>query len=41
VLREQGWGKLFAALDPGGVFIDVKSAVASGEVPPEVHYWSL
>jgi UDP-N-acetyl-D-glucosamine/UDP-N-acetyl-D-galactosamine dehydrogenase len=41
VLREQGWGKLFAALDPGGVFIDVKSAVASGEVPPEAHYWSL
>src|SRR5215469_2451175 len=41
VLREQGWNKLFAVLAPGGVFIDVKSAVASGEVPPEVHYWSL
>jgi UDP-N-acetyl-D-glucosamine/UDP-N-acetyl-D-galactosamine dehydrogenase len=41
MLREQGWSKLFAALEPGGVFIDVKSAVASGEIPPEAHYWSL
>jgi len=41
VLREQGWNKLFAVLAPGGVFIDVKSAVASAEVPPEARYWSL
>ena len=41
VLREQGWNKLFEVLAPGGVFIDVKSAVASAEVPPKAQYWSL
>jgi hypothetical protein len=40
-LREQGWNKLFEVLAPGAVFIDVKSAVARGEVPLEAHYWSL
>ncbi len=41
VIRNAGWGRLFAALVPGGVFIDVKSAVPRGEVPGHVHYWSL
>jgi UDP-N-acetyl-D-galactosamine dehydrogenase len=41
VLREQGWNKLFAVLAPGGVFIDVKSAVACSQVPQGIHYWSL
>jgi UDP-N-acetyl-D-glucosamine/UDP-N-acetyl-D-galactosamine dehydrogenase len=41
VLAGDGWGKLFAALTPGGVFIDVKSVVAREVVPPGVHYWSL
>ena len=41
VLREQGWSKLFAVLAPAGVFIDVKSAVACGQVPEGIHYWSL
>jgi UDP-N-acetyl-D-glucosamine/UDP-N-acetyl-D-galactosamine dehydrogenase len=36
-----GWAKLFAALTPGGVFIDVKSVVAREAVPPGAHYWSL
>jgi UDP-N-acetyl-D-glucosamine/UDP-N-acetyl-D-galactosamine dehydrogenase len=38
---EAGWQRMFAALAPGGVFIDVKSAIARDEVPPQVHYWSL
>jgi UDP-N-acetyl-D-glucosamine/UDP-N-acetyl-D-galactosamine dehydrogenase len=41
VLAEGGWDKLFAALAPGGVFIDVKSAVARDRVPQGTHYWSL
>jgi UDP-N-acetyl-D-galactosamine dehydrogenase len=41
VLREGGWDKLFAALAPGGVFIDVKSAVDRSKVPDGVLYWSL
>ena len=41
VLAKGGWGKLFATLAPGGVFVDVKSAVARDEVPHNVHYWSL
>ncbi|MGH7115193.1 MAG: nucleotide sugar dehydrogenase [Stellaceae bacterium] len=41
VLRRAGWDKLFATLAPGGVFVDVKSAVARGEVPAHAHYWSL
>ena len=28
VVAEAGWQRLFAALAPGGVFIDVKSAIA-------------
>jgi UDP-N-acetyl-D-glucosamine/UDP-N-acetyl-D-galactosamine dehydrogenase len=41
VLGERGWDKLFAALAPGGVFVDVKSVVARDRVPPGTHYWSL
>jgi UDP-N-acetyl-D-galactosamine dehydrogenase len=41
VIREAGWRRLFAALAPGGVFIDVKSAVPRSEIPGHVHYWSL
>jgi hypothetical protein len=31
VPREAGWERLFARLAPGGVFVDVKSAVAPDE----------
>jgi UDP-N-acetyl-D-galactosamine dehydrogenase len=41
VLRKVGWDRLFAGLSPGGVFVDVKSAVPRNTVPPEIHYWSL
>jgi UDP-N-acetyl-D-galactosamine dehydrogenase len=41
VLAAGGWEKLFATLVPGGVFVDVKSAVLRTRVPPELHYWSL
>jgi hypothetical protein len=41
VLGEKRWDELFAALAPGGVFVDVKSAVARDLVPPGTHYWSL
>jgi UDP-N-acetyl-D-glucosamine/UDP-N-acetyl-D-galactosamine dehydrogenase len=41
VLREAGWRRLFAAVLPGGVFVDVKSAVARDQVPPNIHYWCL
>jgi UDP-N-acetyl-D-glucosamine/UDP-N-acetyl-D-galactosamine dehydrogenase len=41
VLRKAGWDKLFAALVPGGVFADVKSAVDRDQVPAHAHYWSL
>ena len=41
VLGEAGWDQLFAALTPGGVFVDVKSVLDRNEIPPHVHYWSL
>jgi UDP-N-acetyl-D-galactosamine dehydrogenase len=41
VLGEPSWDRVFAALAPGGVFVDVKSAVARDRVPPQIHYWSL
>ena len=41
VLGEGGWDKLFATLAPGGVFVDVKSAVARDAVPLDALYWSL
>ena len=41
VLGEDGWRRLFASLAPGGVFVDVKSVLARGNVPSGIHYWSL
>ena len=41
VLAERGWARLFATLAPGGIFVDVKSAVASSAVPQGTPYWSL
>jgi UDP-N-acetyl-D-glucosamine/UDP-N-acetyl-D-galactosamine dehydrogenase len=41
VYGDAGWDKLFAALSPSGIFIDVKSAVSRGAVPPGIRYWSL
>ncbi|MGB7009268.1 MAG: nucleotide sugar dehydrogenase [Pseudolabrys sp.] len=41
VLAEGGWDRLFAALAPGGVFVDVKSVVTRDRVPQGIHYWSL
>jgi UDP-N-acetyl-D-glucosamine/UDP-N-acetyl-D-galactosamine dehydrogenase len=41
VLAEAGWERLFAALTPGGVLVDVKSAIARDRVPATIHYWSL
>jgi UDP-N-acetyl-D-glucosamine/UDP-N-acetyl-D-galactosamine dehydrogenase len=41
MLGRVGWEALFAALAPGGVLIDVKSAVPRDIVPPNLHYWSL
>jgi UDP-N-acetyl-D-glucosamine/UDP-N-acetyl-D-galactosamine dehydrogenase len=41
VLREAGWDRLFGLLAPGGVIVDVKSAVAPEEVPPQIRYWCL
>jgi UDP-N-acetyl-D-glucosamine/UDP-N-acetyl-D-galactosamine dehydrogenase len=41
VLAEAGWDRLFAALAPGGVFVDIKSAVARDRVPAHARYWSL
>jgi UDP-N-acetyl-D-galactosamine dehydrogenase len=41
VLGEGGWPRLFTSLVPGGVFVDVKSAIARDKVPSGVHYWSL
>jgi UDP-N-acetyl-D-galactosamine dehydrogenase len=38
---DAGWDKLFAALAPGGIFIDVKSAVSRDAVPSGIRYWSL
>ncbi|MBV9522220.1 MAG: nucleotide sugar dehydrogenase, partial [Alphaproteobacteria bacterium] len=39
--RARGFGELFAALAPGGIFIDVKSAVDRRSVPSGIRYWSL
>jgi UDP-N-acetyl-D-glucosamine/UDP-N-acetyl-D-galactosamine dehydrogenase len=41
VLGEAGWNALFASLGPGGVLVDVKSAVSRDTVPPNLHYWAL
>lgn len=39
--KEEGLNRLFQTLAPGGVFVDVKSAVNRKDVPPGVTYWSL
>lgn len=41
VFREAGWPRLFTRLVPGGIFVDVKSAVPPHAIPQGVHYWSL
>jgi UDP-N-acetyl-D-galactosamine dehydrogenase len=41
VLGENGWDQMFSALSPGGILIDVKSAISRSAVPPNIHYWSL
>ena len=41
LLGAPGWDKLFGKLSPGGVFVDVKSAVPRQTVPCGIHYWSL
>ena len=41
VLAKAGWGQLFTALVPGGVLVDVKSAISPQAVPANLHYWSL
>jgi UDP-N-acetyl-D-galactosamine dehydrogenase len=38
---EGGAAALLARLRPGGVLVDVKGAVAPGDVPAGAHYWSL
>jgi UDP-N-acetyl-D-galactosamine dehydrogenase len=40
-LGEGGWDKLFAALDSGGVIVDVKSVVPRDKIPRDFQYWSL
>jgi UDP-N-acetyl-D-galactosamine dehydrogenase len=41
MLRDQGWSRLFETLLPGGILIDVKSAIARDAVPDGLAYWSL
>lgn len=40
-LGTHGWNRVLMALSPGGIFIDVKSAVPRATIPPGIHYWSL
>jgi hypothetical protein len=32
---------LFGSLTPGGVFVDVKSAIDRSRIPEGIAYWSL
>ncbi|HTV46657.1 MAG TPA: nucleotide sugar dehydrogenase [Stellaceae bacterium] len=41
LLAQAGWGRMFASLAPGGVLIDIKSAIPRSEVPSHINYWSL
>lgn len=41
VFKEEGFARLFQALAPGGVFVDVKTAVNRKDVPAGITYWSL
>jgi len=38
---EQGWDKVIRYIAPGGVCMDIKSAVPRNHIPPEIQYWSL
>jgi len=38
---DAGWDRLFDMILPGGIFIDVKSAVPREAVPVGLRYWSL
>ncbi len=40
-LGKHGWNRVLMALSPGGIFIDVKSAVPRATIPAGIHYWSL
>jgi UDP-N-acetyl-D-glucosamine/UDP-N-acetyl-D-galactosamine dehydrogenase len=40
-LGKHGWNRVLMALRPGGIFIDVKSAVPRATIPAGIHYWSL
>jgi hypothetical protein len=38
---ENGFAAALASLSPGGVFVDVKSAVDRALIPASITYWSL
>ena len=38
---EQGWDQFIRRIAPGGICIDVKSAISRDHIPQEVRYWSL
>jgi len=40
-LKDRGDGSIFAMLAPGGVLMDVKSAIDGRGVPGEITYWAL
>jgi len=39
--RDAGIERLFSMIRPGGVFVDVKTAIDRRQVPAEISYWSL
>ena len=41
VYAEQGWDKVIRYIAPGGVCMDIKSAIPRNHIPPEIQYWSL
>jgi UDP-N-acetyl-D-galactosamine dehydrogenase len=38
---EQGWDQFIRRIAPGGICIDVKSAIPRDHIPQDVRYWSL
>ena len=40
-ILQEGQSALAGRVKPGGILIDVKSALTPGELPPELAYWSL
>jgi len=38
---ECGWDKLIRCIAPGGVCVDVKSAISPYHIPKGIRYWSL